>query len=354
MCVTTNELVNSDILKVTSVVTNLLGEDAIASEKTEFNRIQDWIGWCINLDLKTISIARKNLLKTLYIFIQIDTDQKVKFKTLQTAASLASRYSMVCRQMKPYTLALYTDISLFEKNNYNNYQLSEHSCVDIIMWRAFLCLLKFDENMYARKLNSFRERKPAVLFEYDSSLSSFAVGVSVWNANNNLYELKAYTAVDSPFELTCDSSKQNTYEYLAIMLGLLLAKYLNIEKGFSFDLIGDSMSSLSWCAHDRVNSLLARRAGIGFTLLSVHMDATVCEIRHLAGKLNIVYDGLSRGLRGIDVGLRPDLFVAAATNSNTMQYLTLCDPDVPLVSVDEHITLSQQFISFLHSEYNIF
>ena len=47
----------------------------------------------------------------------------------------------------------------------------------------------------------------------------------------------------SPFVATTDSSFQNIYEYLAILLGLLLSKSLGLRDGV-FAVLGDSRSSL--------------------------------------------------------------------------------------------------------------
>jgi hypothetical protein len=351
MGVTLTSHVFDDINIVKNYAIDLLGPTAIADDKTEHGRVLVWLGWKVDLDNKLISLSHYNMMKTLYIFLKIDINEKVVLNLVESAASLASRYAMVCRHMKPYTSALYDDISAFHLGKHVKMELSEHGKIEVLMWRAFLCLLKFDESTYARSLDSFRDRKATILFEYDSSLSSFAVGISKYDAVSNKYDLLAYTSVISPFALTDDSSKQNTYEYLAVMVGLLLAKHLKIPKGFSYDLVGDSISSLYWCKHDRVNSKLARRAGIGFTLLSVILDATVSEIKHLPGVLNVIYDGLSRGKSGCSLGLDPLLFVPTNLNcSHTLCYLKLCDPDLPLESIDEHISLSSDLLNILHDE----
>jgi hypothetical protein len=55
--------------------------------------------------------------------------------------------------------------------------------------------------------------------------------------------LLGFAVLLSPFVATTDSSFQNTYEYLAILLGLLLSKSLELRDGV-FAVLGDSRSSL--------------------------------------------------------------------------------------------------------------
>jgi hypothetical protein len=57
--------------------------------------------------------------------------------------------------------------------------------------------------------------------------------------------LLGYAVIPSPFMETTDSSYQNTNEYLAILLGLLLSKSLGLRDGV-FAVLGDSRSSLAW------------------------------------------------------------------------------------------------------------
>lgn len=91
-------------------------------------------------------------------------------------------------------------------------------------------------------------------------------------------------------------------EFIAVILGLLLAWRASLTH-FTYNLHGDSVSSLAWAKADRVNSTLARQANIIFTTLSVHLHATVAETTHIPGELNVIFDGLSRGLTSSELGL---------------------------------------------------
>jgi hypothetical protein len=206
--------------------------------------------------------------------------------------------------------------------------------------------ISFDKEGYARPLESFRKRKATILIEYDLSLDSFAVGVSVLNNLTGRYELVGYTVVESSLAVRQDSSYQNTCEYSAVLLGLLMARNLGY-KHFSYDLAGDSISSLVWCDKDRVNSSLARAANIGFTLVAVDIDATVADIRHVPGVDNVVWDGLSRSKKGTEVGLDETCLVPS--EGLFQQFLALCDPTRALETTPEHTFLTQTLIKLIRS-----
>ncbi len=80
--------------------------------------------------------------------------------------------------------------------------------------------------------------------------------MSVWSSLSECFELVGYSSLEAPFPVTDDCSRQNCQEYVAVMLGLLLARQLKIPRGFSFDVTGDNTTSLSWCRRGRVASAL--------------------------------------------------------------------------------------------------
>jgi hypothetical protein len=120
-----------------------------------------------------------------------------------------------------------------------------------------------------------------------------------------------YAALQLPFNVGDDSSNQNTMEFIAVVLGLLLAWRAKLSN-FHYDLHGDNISSLAWAKTNRVNSLLARRANIIFTTISTHLNASLSETEHVPGLMNTVFDGLSRNVSPEDLGLDPLLMYNAA------------------------------------------
>ena len=95
--------------------------------------------------------------------------------------------------------------------------------------------------------------------------------------------------------------------------------------------------------------MLARRANVGLTLVSVDIGAQVAVTVHVPGVVNVVYDGLSRGKKLQEVGLDPTKGIWFDTHHPIHQYISLCDPDLPLQTYDEHVALSAQLCSLLAS-----
>lgn len=80
-------MLDSEFKKAYIVFTGLLGDGAVAEHKTEFSRRLEIIGWVIDLDTNWLSVARKNLLKTIYCMYTIDLDQKTDLVELERVAS---------------------------------------------------------------------------------------------------------------------------------------------------------------------------------------------------------------------------------------------------------------------------
>jgi hypothetical protein len=78
-------------------------------------------------------------------------------------------------------------------------------------------------------------------------------------------------------------------EFIAVVLGLLLAWRTKLSN-FHYDLHGDNRGSLAWAKSDRVNSVLARRANILFTTLSMHLHSNLAEAEHVPDIHNTVFD----------------------------------------------------------------
>ena len=63
ICMVENQVSGMQIAR--SIVENLLGPFSVSDKKTVIGPILDWIGWEINLEMKTVTIADHNLYKTL-------------------------------------------------------------------------------------------------------------------------------------------------------------------------------------------------------------------------------------------------------------------------------------------------
>ena len=156
--------------------------------------------------------------------------------------------------------------------------------------------------------------------------------------------LVIYNALQLPFTVDNDSSNQNTMEFTAVVLGLLLAWRAKLSN-FHYDLHGDNRSSLAWAKSDRVNSVLARRANIIFTTISMHLNANLAGAEHVPGVLNTVLDGLSRNVSPQELGLGTLLMYNATADDVMLQIVQLCNPADQLFDMTSHTALLQQCTS---------
>ena len=80
----------------------------------------------------------------------------------------------------------------------------------------------------------------------------------------------------------------------------------------------------------------------------MHLDSHVATTQHATGRLNIVFDELSRNKTPSEVGLDRTKMYNAETDSALVRFLQLCDPDDSLDNLDSHIKLlcsCQQLLS---------
>ena len=87
---------------------NIFVADCVNADKTNLGLIIDVIGWNINLVNRTVGVAKHNLLKSLHGFMTVRLGDNLSIRHFMKLASWASRYSIICRYMKPFTAYLYS------------------------------------------------------------------------------------------------------------------------------------------------------------------------------------------------------------------------------------------------------
>jgi len=336
MAVSNISTYRQDSTKVDNSVQQLLGNGAISANKSQCARALEFLGWIFDLDTQTITLCDRNLDKLLHALFSFDDTQKVSVSHLQRIASLTSRASILNKHMRSYTHALHIITTGYTQPQVK-ITLTDLAKSDIIMWRSFALLLATDPTKMSRSMESFRPMRPDYCFKYDASLERIAVGIFSTIDDSII----VYSATNLPFVVNNESRRQNTMEFIAIIFGLLLCWRMHF-KSFTYDLHGDSISSLAWAQEDRANSILARRGNLVFTTLSMHLDCHVATTKHIPGKLNIVFDGLSRNKSPIEVGLDPSLMFNVDSDTMLLDFLKECDPDQQLSTIDDHIQLLTQ------------
>jgi hypothetical protein len=220
----------------------LLGPAAVEKDKTEFGRSLDVIGWNICLDTKKIGIARKNMLKTFHGLLALDETLPVSLEELQRVASWAARYSLVCRQLRPFTRALYGCIQFYTKK-YVKIKLSDDAATTIRMWRSFFVFLEINPVTYRRDLVSFTCNIPTYVLEYDASLTG--VGVILFKVDS--YGIETEWKViqqEYHYNLNKQSRFQNTVEFIGVVLGMTALGLYGVQNE-SIIIRGDNTSSLN-------------------------------------------------------------------------------------------------------------
>ncbi len=90
-----------------------------------------------------------------------------------------------------------------------------------------MVLIAFQGEPYTRKLTSFVQIEAGFIIEGDASLEGLSVGIRKYNKQNpdDPGGLVAYTSFHPlPFTLPTDSSKQNTFEYITVIMAASVTK----------------------------------------------------------------------------------------------------------------------------------
>lgn len=342
MGVTTIDSVAHDRRVARSLAQDLLGPDSVADKDEEGRRLE-MLGWVLDLNLWSVSISRENVLKAIYGFTNTSLDSPVPLKQLQKIASWSSRYAFLYAPMASFTVSLHKLAASSEALG-RPQRLSKEGIEDVLMWRAWLCLVAVHEDGFARSLVSFRVTKSSVRVEYDASLVGVGIIISVLHSDE--WRELCHGGASFPFDVGMDSSYQNTCEYCAVLLALFWL-FSHGYRHVGVDIYGDNSSSLQWIKQSRARSLLARRPSLGFHLLLAISNNTVNLTVHVPGVKNVQCDGLSRGLTSIEVGLDPRLNVNFYTGCPALAYLKLCDPTPEGAESIPDIT---DLMSSLHSQ----
>ena len=283
--------IDEDIQTCSEVCTDLLGPNAVAAEKTESGPRLDVIGYTVDLGLNRVSISRKNFLNALHGFLSVDLYQQMDVKTAQCLASWASRYSKICRALRPFCGALHR-LSAGRTQPHAKFMLSEEARIAIRMWRAMLYLVRYDEVRFTRPLTSFNTEQPRYIVECDASLTG--VGVLLFQRIGGGEACLGGAAVDiRGLGFEGDSSYQNLAEYVGALVGILGLVDLGI-KGEDLEIRGDSVAALTWAKTERVRGDRVTNAAMVFTSACLRYGMDVKAVTHIPGEDNDRCDRLSR------------------------------------------------------------
>ena len=240
-----SEEVAHDIDVVKEESENLLGDDALAEDKTKRGRSMDWIGWNFNLDTFRVGIADRNYFKTLRGFMAVEEGMSIQVLSLHKLASWASRYVLICPYMSPFSGYLYSAFA-----GYSNadvfIRLPSEAYLVIMMWRFFLVMMKLDSSRNTLCIRSFLNiRHSLLLIEYDGCPEG--IGFILHRRDSASEQWSPFYAVSvcHLYDLDNDPRYQNTMEFIGIVMGFITLRWLGYHH-VTVDILGDNTASLAW------------------------------------------------------------------------------------------------------------
>jgi hypothetical protein len=323
LVVTTKSAALEDMSATDNVCSNLMGPDSVEETKTKSGRSLTFIGYEIDLDKRLVTISKRNILRTLYGFLNVDLHGTMKVKTMQKLASWASRYGKICVYMKPFISVLYAEYA--GRGDHTSFPLSVKACQVIRYFRVLLGLIAVNSVEFSRPLKSFKQTTSSIVIEFDASLTG--IGLLYYERLVDGEVLIAGGAIDiTTLQFESEASFQNTAEFIAAVLGIRGLKQLGLQPE-SVCLRGDSITALTWASTGRFKGELVGNAAAVFVLQNVYRKIAVSEIIHLAADKNWRADYLSRGgtMEGL---LKKDstLELPKIIELNQDKIIGLCDP----------------------------
>ena len=306
-----------------AVCNGLLGDGAVEEKKTTSGRQQDFIGWQINLDRRAVSVANHNYQKTLYGFLKVNTGRGVKVRAIQALASWASRYSAICRTLKPFTQDLFNLVK--GRTTHADIPLTPAAVRAIEIWRGALLALRLNPSEFERPIHTLGTRAPSYLIEYDASLEGIGLVLSALDGQGDRLLIRAAQMSLVSFGASGDPGKQNTCEFAAVVAGMACLASLGI-RGAGIKIIGDNQSSLQWCAHQRFHSQTSKATAVMYMAITTVCDLQVVEEEHIRGERNIIPDRLSRNHSFASQGFTPPECFDLASNPLVDQVIEACNP----------------------------
>jgi hypothetical protein len=289
-----------------------------------------------------VFLARHNFLKTFYGFFEVDLARSAPFTTIERLASWASRYVSVAPVMKPHVGGFYRLLAGV-KNKRILLTLSEEVIRDIILWRTFLAVAWFQPSKFARPFESFRAGEPDIKITFDASLKGLGFFIEKREKGLNWVPWSAMRLYPLPFILEA-SEFQNVAEFMSLTIALVVIARAGLRHK-RISLVGDSLTALSWAGGKTPRGSRVTRAATVFTCLGLHFSNNVEVTNHICGGDNDIADALSRNYTTSDKGtiVEEHLKSLGFTFLDiTMAYdkiVKLCDPTLPLDSIEEYAEL---------------
>ena len=344
----------SDMELAKTICTSLLGPKAVADEKSETGTRLEVIGYTIDLNLKLVSIARKNFLTAVHGFLAIDLSGKTSLKTMQRLASWGSRYGRICRLMRPFCGALNRAIA-GRQDRHATFTLAEETKIAIRCWRAILFLVRYNEQRFTRTLASFKTDVTKYIVETDASLHG--AGCLIYRRDRDSEVCVGASAVDlRQLGFTTESRFQNVCEFIGLIVGVLGLVSVGV-RNLDIEIRGDSISALTWAQKERTRGSQVSNAAMVFTLVCVSYGIEAKIATHISGEENFRCDQLSRvseSKRTVDevlvgLGLKGVQDLKLDEDSRVLQLIESCRPCEAFENEVDFITFWHKIVEAIAS-----
>lgn len=320
--------VDRDIATASCGIEDLLGDDAIANDKTDTGRALDWIGWRFDLDTMSVSVADHNYYKTLYGFLCVAKGQRIQVRNLHTLASWASRYALICPFMSPFSGYLYTAFS-----GYHNLEayiaLPDSAYLVVVLWRIFFFLMKLEPVSFTRPIESFRPIKPRAQYLLEVDGCPGGIGCLILRRGRDGRWSKWFAfSWCGEYSLGNESRYQNSMEFISAVMGLACLAWLGVSDA-QVEVLGDNTASLCWMSSMNFRPGSSTSAAIAYMLLQKVVGLRVVSTVFRAGVLNHRADALSRGASPSDFYFPAhNSFVRSSAPSVLREFSSLLDPSL--------------------------
>ena len=314
---------------------DLLGPDAIAKEKSESGRKLEFIGYEVDLRRGSVSLSRRNRLRSLHAFLTADLDGTgtMPVRELQKLAALAMRYAAVCQLLRPFVNVIFGAFKGAGESP--RVLLDPRARVVLRLFRHFLLREHFEGLFFYRTIDSFAQREATWVLEVDACLTG--IGVIGFKVVGGVEVCSFYACEDiSALGFKEDSSFQNTAEFLGVIIAVVTLLRFGVE-GEPLAIRGDSRTALCWAASGRPKGSLAMRAGIVWAYLLLRRQINVVDHVHIPNNGNVLADALSRGASWsetleLDADSRLEAGAQRVNIPHAQRWIALCDPSLSLDS----------------------
>ena len=332
--------VQEDMSKAQRLIVDLLGDQAVATTKTESSETAlDVIGYRIDIARQRVGITERNRHKAFAAIWALGDGNSVSVRQLQRVASHASRYKRVVPLIAPYTNTLHKARRGYTNKN-ARLSLTARQMTAVWMVRVLLIAALTRDKDFTRSFTSFgnHQRSPQWVIEYDASLEGIGIiwfevqdcgmEVAVGGCAVNLTRWKWREE---------GSGMMNFVEFLAGTIGIKALADKGV-RNVAIKMRGDNKAAMKWAKDKTFRSERAGKVAIGHVMLTVRAGIDVVASEHLPhGKhydWNWRADWLSRGRTMAEVRAQDARDPPSRLGEEWMEWevkgleewVTLCDP----------------------------